>query len=258
MEGSEEGFQVAVKRRRFWDCVHQCPNIDQCLAKDEHLLGSCVDTVQETRITVVNFEPVTVQSADHDIMQIGICEISEILNPTEIHVSNDHHDTAKSAACCVSLCCSICLENITQEQNIFCPSGSPKFKIIATIFRAGPSSSGRAERPDSAALAPCGHRFHAVCIIEAMKHDFACLRRPLCPLCRASLDQTISSRIMSGAGTARPGPEWGQLVRAARRGARRGARAAWRARCWRFRLAACSVAIYIGVFVALMVRYARQ
>ena len=106
--------------------------------------------------------------------------------------------------------CPICFEPLTADPSLLCSTTRRSASaVIAALREPGSTLSF------SSAMTPCGHVFHASCIIEAMEHSFTSLQPPRCPLCREALERSRWDATTCGSG-----PGWQVLVKAAR-GARR-------------------------------------
>ena len=109
--------------------------------------------------------------------------------------------------------CPICFEPLTADPSLLCSTTRRSASAVIAALREPASTLSF-----SSAMTPCGHLFHASCIIEAMEHSFTSLRPPRCPLCREALERSRWAAAFSARGS---GAGWQVLVKAAR-GTRRG------------------------------------
>ena len=148
--------------------------------------------------------------------------------------------------------CSICFDPLPTDPSFLCSTTRRSASAIVSALQDAKDGLSASDSTCSfsppVALTPCGHLFHAACIIKSMQHSFSLMQQPRCPLCRAALSgkQVLSKSAHHLAG-------WRVLVRAAWRGANRSA--TLRERCWAARLLLIVFAVYVALFVGLMVHF---
>ena len=128
--------------------------------------------------------------------------------------------------------CPICLHSLDTDHALLCSATRRSASSVVQALQDAASIiplSNLTSNSSPVAMTPCGHLFHAACIVQAMQHSFCHQEPPRCPLCRAALTWSWWCRKSSKERTA--GAGWPMLVRAARRNARPHSRRNACARC---------------------------
>lgn len=243
----------ATKRRRFatFGSVEKCDGFAagpyQGAISQEYIISGMNVTNEEichdciVSVSLVNIIDGSLNQRSHDpILQS---------NPAE----NESENATNS--------CPICFDSLSQDKSLNCCTRKTAERILASAAHSSFfSSRSTEENPQYVVTAPCGHLFHVLCIAEAMRHDFARLQRPHCPLCRAPFAPAVAVRPWrwTRAASAASAQSWGVLVSKARERARVETRAAWKERLWRARWAIAFFVAYSALFIGLMLNYARH